>query len=91
MPDKDRKVEAQDLLQQIVDEAADIGADMIEFERVPGELEITYFVGNSGVGSALQDRTGKRAFSPGQRADLQKPPIQNECSWPPSDVEVRVV
>jgi hypothetical protein len=51
-----RQIEAAELLRQIVEQAVDDGAEMIDFERVPEGLEITTFAGASGVGRVLDDR-----------------------------------
>jgi hypothetical protein len=44
------------LFERVVKEAADSGADLIEFERARDGLEISYFVGHTAIGSLLDDR-----------------------------------
>ena len=50
------KNEALGKLQQILEEAIDIGADSIELEYVDGGLEVCYMLGGMGVGTILADR-----------------------------------
>ena len=52
----DKKNEARQKLQQIIEEAIDIGADSIELEYVDSGLEVCYMLGSSGVGTILADR-----------------------------------
>ena len=44
------------VLQSILQEAIDDGADSIELERVAEGLEVTFMFGNSGIGSVVADR-----------------------------------
>lgn len=45
---------AVELLQRILDHAAEVGADMVDLERVPEGLEILYCAGPTGVGGLLE-------------------------------------
>ena len=45
---------AVELLQSILDRAAEAGADMVDLERVPDGLEILYCSGHTGVGGLLE-------------------------------------
>ncbi|MBI4623971.1 MAG: hypothetical protein HY736_12240 [Verrucomicrobia bacterium] len=45
---------AVELLQSILDRAAEVGADMVDLERVPDGLEILYCSGHTGVGGLLE-------------------------------------
>ena len=51
-----RQIEAAEFLRQIVEQAIDDGAEMIDFESVPEGLEIAAVVGGNGIGRVLQDR-----------------------------------
>jgi hypothetical protein len=50
------KNEALGKLQQILEEAIDIGADSIELEYADGGLEVCYMLEGMGVGTILADR-----------------------------------
>lgn len=56
MPNSDRMAEAKAVLERFVAQAADYGADTIEFERVSDGFEVSYFAGHTGIGTVLQDR-----------------------------------
>lgn len=56
----DKKNEARQKLQQIIEEALDIGADSIELEYVDDGLEVCYMLGSNGFGMILADRTLER-------------------------------
>lgn len=56
MKSKDDKHKAQEKLQQILEEAINIGADSIELEYDDGGLEVCYMLGNTGFGTILADR-----------------------------------
>ncbi|MBI5030125.1 MAG: hypothetical protein HZB51_06325 [Chloroflexi bacterium] len=51
-----RKDAAREKLQQILEEAAEGGADSIELEYAPEGLEISTLVGSTGIGNVLDDR-----------------------------------
>jgi hypothetical protein len=46
---------ANDLLQQMLEEALEVGATSIELEREPDGLEVSYMVGDSGFGHLISD------------------------------------
>ena len=48
------ETKAVELLQSILDRAAEAGADMVDLERVPDGLEILYCSGHTGVGGLLE-------------------------------------
>jgi hypothetical protein len=52
----DQNVDAKTFLHGVVQRAAEGGATMVEFERVPDGLEITAFAGQSGIGNLVDDR-----------------------------------
>jgi len=52
----DKKNEARQKLQHIIEEAIDIGADSIELEYVDDGLEVCYMLGSTGFGTLLADR-----------------------------------
>lgn len=56
MKSNDDKHKAQEKLQQILEEALNIGADSIELEYSDGGLEVCYILGNTGFGATLADR-----------------------------------
>ena len=51
--DKERGLQ---MLQSLLEEAIDGGADAIELEYVAEGLEVTFMVGSSGIGSVVDDR-----------------------------------
>jgi len=51
----DQHVDAKTFLYGVVQRAAEGGANMVDFERVPEGLEITAFVGHSGIGDLVDD------------------------------------
>ena len=52
----DQTDEALQKLQQMLEEAADAGADSIELEYVAEGLEVMYVVGSTGSGDVIDDR-----------------------------------
>ena len=51
------KTQAFELLQSIIEEAINMGADIVELEYAYEGMEVTYLVGIRGIGSLLKDRT----------------------------------
>jgi hypothetical protein len=53
---------ANDLLQQMLEEAIEVGATSIELEREPEGLEVSYMVGDTGFGRLISDRRAESAL-----------------------------
>jgi hypothetical protein len=62
--------DAEVLLQRVVEEAASYGADMIEFERVPDGLEISYFVGHAAAAGCWMIESWMRPSSASSPKEL---------------------